>query len=77
MAPNAPLRWFGSETCRHCLQSFHVALERRCFDCDGPVCVFCIETRTVRGTLHCPGCATPPAQRRARALAGAVRRKRP
>jgi hypothetical protein len=31
------------EQCSRCLQLYSFEYERRCYDCDGPLCPFCVE----------------------------------
>jgi len=45
----------GWDECPHCTQLYVYEMERRCFDCDAPICPVCVEI--VRETVVvCPAC---------------------
>ena len=47
------LRWTGTETCPHCLQSYVLELERRCGSCDAQGCPFCVTSVSFGAGLLC------------------------
>ena len=44
--------------CPACSQAYAYQTEHRCVDCDGPLCVMCVET-TIEIEIRCSDCCTP------------------
>lgn len=48
----------GEERCRHCLQPYAYAVERRCVACDAPSCPHCVTIVHTTREVLCVGCSS-------------------